>query len=100
MYRHAAAAVAVITLAGGAWTAAQAPPAAGGLAASIDANAGRYAAIATQIWGFAELGFQEEKSSALLQSTLADAGFAITRGVAGMPTAFTASYGSGKPVLA
>jgi aminobenzoyl-glutamate utilization protein B len=100
MYRHAAAAVAVVTLASGAWTAAQAPPPGGALAASIDANAGRYAAIATQIWGFAELGFQEEKSSALLQSTLADAGFAITRGAAGMPTAFTASYGSGKPVLA
>ena len=99
MYRYAAAAVALITLGGGTWTAGQSAPPAGVLTASIDANAERYAAVAKQIWGFAELGFQEEKSSALLQSTLSDAGFAVTRGVAGMPTAFTASYGRGAPVI-
>jgi len=47
-----------------------------------------------------ELGFQEERSSAILQATLAEAGFTIVKGVAGMPTAFTASYGRGKPVIA
>ena len=56
-------------------------------------------AIARQIWEFAELGYQEEQSSALLQKTLAGAGFDVQKGVAGMPTGFTASYGSGKPVL-
>jgi aminobenzoyl-glutamate utilization protein B len=68
--------------------------------ASIDARRDQYSAIAKQIWDYAELGFQEEKSAALLQKTLADAGFTVQTGVAGMPTAFTAGYGSGKPVIA
>ena len=46
------------------------------------------------------MGYQEEKSSALLQRTLIDAGFQINSGVADMPTAFTASYGTGYPVIA
>jgi aminobenzoyl-glutamate utilization protein B len=58
-----------------------------------------YKAIASQIWRNAELGFQEEKSSGLLQETLKKAGFTIEAGVSGMPTAFVASYGSGKPVI-
>lgn len=66
---------------------------------SIDKKYDQYAAIAHQIWGFAELGYQENQSSALLQQTLKDAGFTIESGVAGMPTAFVASYGSGKPVI-
>src|SRR5260221_735766 len=39
------------------------------------------------------------QSSALLQQTLKDAGFQIEAGVAGMPTAFVATYGSGKPMI-
>jgi aminobenzoyl-glutamate utilization protein B len=66
----------------------------------LDAHAEHYAGVAKQIWGFAELGFQETKSSALLQSELEQAGFRLSKGVAGMPTAFTAEYGSGKPVIA
>ncbi|MFM8742923.1 MAG: amidohydrolase, partial [Cytophagales bacterium] len=58
-----------------------------------------YAAIARQIWANAELGFQETKSSALLQETLRNAGFEVNAGVAEMPTAFVATYGSGKPVI-
>ena len=65
----------------------------------IDANTTTYAEAAMQIWNFAELGYQEYKSSALLQETLKEAGFTITSGVAGMPTAFIAEYGSGKPVI-
>ena len=65
----------------------------------IDANTTAYADAAMQIWNFAELGYQEYKSSALLQKTLKEAGFTITTGVAGMPTAFIAEYGSGKPVI-
>src|SRR6185503_12654406 len=53
-----------------------------------------------RIWGFAEVGFQEYRSSALLRSELAAAGFKVDSGVAQIPTAFTASYGSGKPVIA
>lgn len=66
----------------------------------IDSRYDQYAGIAHKIWQFAEVGFQETKSSALLQETLAQAGFRVESGVAGMPTAFTATYGSGKPVIA
>ena len=67
---------------------------------TIDARSPEYAEIAQQIWGYAELGYQEEKSTALLQSTLVDAGFKMYIGVADMPTAFIAEYGSGSPVIA
>lgn len=55
--------------------------------------------VARSIWSFAERGFLEEKSTALLQDVLQKEGFQIEKGVAGMPTAFVASYGSGKPVI-
>jgi aminobenzoyl-glutamate utilization protein B len=67
--------------------------------ASIDANSDRYAQIARQIWDFAEVGYRETQSSALLQQQLRAAGFRIEPGVAGMPTAFVASYGTGQPVI-
>ncbi len=70
------------------------------VAASIDADGAKYANVALEIWEFAEVGYQEEKSSALLQSELRSAGFQVDAGVAGMPTAFVASYGSGGPVIA
>lgn len=70
------------------------------LAAAIDARRADYGALAKQIWGFAELGYQEEKSAALLRARLTKAGFKVERGVAGMPTAFVASYGQGAPVIA
>jgi aminobenzoyl-glutamate utilization protein B len=66
---------------------------------SIDGKFDFYSDIAQKIWGFAEVGFQETQSSALLQQTLKEAGFQIEPGVAGMPTAFIATYGSGKPVI-
>lgn len=66
---------------------------------SIDNKQDLYSGIAQKIWGFAEVGFQETQSSALLQQTLKDAGFQVEAGVAGMPTAFVATYGSGKPVI-
>lgn len=58
------------------------------------------ARIAQSLWDLAELGYQEEQSSALLQKTLQDAGFSLNVGVADIPTAFVASYGSGGPVIA
>jgi len=57
-------------------------------------------AVALQIWNWAEVGYQEEQTSARLQKELRDAGFSVRAGVAGMPTAFVAEYGSGKPVIA
>jgi len=67
---------------------------------TLDDKATHYAGIAHQIWNFAELGYQEVKSSALLQEELSKAGFSLERGVADIPTAFVASFGSGKPVIA
>ena len=67
--------------------------------AHVEANAAAYASTAQQIWDLAEVGYQEVESSALLQAHLADAGFDIEPGVAGMPTAFVASWGSGSPVI-
>jgi len=56
---------------------------------------------ALQIWKFAEPGYQEEQSSALLQQQLTEAGFTVTPGIAGEPTAFLASYRNGDgPVVA
>ena len=65
----------------------------------INALAEEYAAIAQRIWDYAEVGYMETQSSELLQSTLRDAGFTVEAGVAGMPTAFVGSYGSGEPVI-
>jgi len=65
----------------------------------LDNQFDKYSTIAQQIWNWAELGYQEEKSSALLQETLKEAGFAIQSGVADIPTAFIASYGSGEPII-
>ncbi len=56
--------------------------------------------ISDSIWSYAELGLQEYKSSKLLADTLEQAGFKVERGLAGMPTCFVASYGTGKPVIA
>ncbi|HKW99426.1 MAG TPA: amidohydrolase [Bryobacteraceae bacterium] len=51
------------------------------------------------IFSFSELGFQEFETSAYVTGILEKEGFTVTRGVAGMPTAFVASWGSGKPVI-
>ena len=56
--------------------------------------------LATALWEYAEVGYQETKSSALLQETLEAEGFTVNAGVAGIPTAFVASYGDTGPVIA
>lgn len=66
----------------------------------LDSKSEVYGGIAQNIWELAEMGYQEEKSSALLQETLSVEGFTIKKGVAGIPTAFIAEYGSGAPVIA
>ncbi len=55
--------------------------------------------VALRIWEWAEVGYQEEKSSGLLQEQLTAAGFSVEAGVAGMPTAFMAEWGAGGPVI-
>ncbi len=67
--------------------------------ARIQQQESHYSAIAQKIWNYAEVGYKEKQSSALLQETLKQAGFTIESGVAGIPTAFVASYGQGKPVI-
>jgi aminobenzoyl-glutamate utilization protein B len=59
----------------------------------------RDAEVAAQIWQWAEVGYQEKRSSALLQTQLREAGFDVKAGVAAIPTAFIATAGSGKPVI-
>lgn len=59
----------------------------------------KFGRISDAVWSYAELGLQEHKSSALLIKTLAEAGFTVEKRLAGMPTCFVASYGSGKPVV-
>lgn len=59
----------------------------------------KYGVIADSIWNFAELGMQEFRSSALLVRTLSAEGFSVETGVAGMPTSFIATWGSGHPVI-
>ncbi|OAV74973.1 Aminobenzoyl-glutamate utilization protein B [Bacteroidales bacterium Barb7] len=58
-----------------------------------------YDKIQKSIWATPELGFLEEKSSAVHQKHLTENGFKVESGVAGMPTAFIATYGSGSPVI-
>ena len=52
-----------------------------------------------QIWEFAEVGLDEKRSSALLVEKLRAGGFDVRVGMANMPTAFVASFGSGQPVI-
>ena len=66
----------------------------------IDSKSSKYSEIAQTIWNYAEMGYQEKKSSALLQKTLADEGFMIKKGIAEIPTAFSASFGTDGPVIA
>lgn len=83
-------------------------PAATAQVAALKANAAAqlqqqyptYKQTALQIWEYAELGYKEVKSSELLQQQLKAAGFSVEAGVAGIPTAFVATYGSGQPVVA
>jgi len=67
---------------------------------SIDDSQKTYAEIAQQIWSYAEMGYQEAQSRCPLAKTLNDQGFKIEAGVAEIPTAFVASFGSGSPVIA
>jgi aminobenzoyl-glutamate utilization protein B len=59
----------------------------------------KYGVISDAIWNYAELPMQEFKSSAILIKALEEEGFKVDKGVAGMPTCFVATWGSGKPVI-
>ena len=65
----------------------------------VDRRADELRAVNQRIWELAEVGLEEHESSALLVEKLKAAGFDVKSGVSGMPTAFVASYGSGKPII-
>jgi aminobenzoyl-glutamate utilization protein B len=65
----------------------------------VDQHSAEYIETSKKIWQYAEMGYHEEKSSALLQQDLKAAGFSIQAGVADEPTGFIASFGQGKPVI-
>ncbi len=67
--------------------------------ASIDEHAGELTKLSDQVWTFAETALQEHRSAKLLADYAESKGFTVTRNVAGMPTAFVASFGSGKPII-
>lgn len=66
---------------------------------SIDSHRGALVDLADQIWAFAETALRETRSAAVLADYAESQGFVVERGVAGMPTAFVASFGSGRPVI-
>ena len=66
---------------------------------SLDKRSADLAQASKQIWDFAEVGYQEEKSTVVLQEMLKKEGFTLQAGVAEIPTAFVATYGEGKPVI-
>ncbi|MDY0098243.1 MAG: amidohydrolase [Bacteroidales bacterium] len=59
----------------------------------------KFGIVSDSIWTYAELGMQEFRSSALLIKVLEEEGFKVEKGVAGIPTCFIASWGTGKPVI-
>ena len=65
----------------------------------IDAKAKLIQVMVDQVFSFGELGFQEFETSKYLTGLLEENGFTVERNVAGIPTAFVARWGSGKPVI-
>ena len=55
--------------------------------------------LADQVWAFAETALRETRSATMLADYAEQQGFQVERGVAGMPTAFVASYGEGRPII-
>ena len=69
-------------------------------AGQIDGMKKQAQVMVDTVFSFGELGFQEFETSKYLSDTLEKAGFKVDRGVAGIPTAFLATWGEGKPVIA
>jgi aminobenzoyl-glutamate utilization protein B len=67
--------------------------------ASVDTHAAELTVLSDKIWEYAETALREHKSSKLLADYAEEKGFTVTRGVSGMPTAFIAKFGSGRPII-
>ncbi len=69
-------------------------------ARKVEENAKLAQVMVDKVFSFAELGFQEVETSNYLTGILEENGFTIERAISGIPTAWTAKWGSGKPVIA
>ena len=69
------------------------------LVGQIDAMKKQAQVMVDSVFSFGELGFQEFETSKYLTAILEKEGFKIERGIAGIPTAWLATWGSGKPVI-
>ncbi|MCO4821369.1 MAG: amidohydrolase [Flavobacteriaceae bacterium] len=67
--------------------------------ASVENHKSKLIDISDEIWALAETAFEENKSAKILADYAEEQGFTVERGVAEMPTAFVATYGSGRPVI-
>ena len=67
--------------------------------ASVEKHERELIAISDSIWALAETAFEEHQSARILADYAESQGFNVERGVAGIPTAFVATYGSGSPVI-
>jgi aminobenzoyl-glutamate utilization protein B len=67
--------------------------------ASIDKHAGELTSVSDKVWGYAETALREHKSSKVLADFAEAQGFTVTRNVSGMPTAFVAKFGTGRPIV-
>jgi aminobenzoyl-glutamate utilization protein B len=67
--------------------------------ASIDRHSAEIIHLSDQVWAFAETALREHRSAELLANYAQAQGFRVERGISGMPTAFLASYGEGKPII-
>ena len=67
--------------------------------ASIEGRKAELIGLSDQIWSFAETALRETRSAKLLADYAEKQGFKVERGVAGMPTAFVATYGEGRPII-
>src|SRR4029453_1687711 len=65
----------------------------------VDGQSAALIDLSDQVWRFAETALKETKSSKVLADYAEQQGFRVTRGVAGLPTAFVAEFGEGSPVI-
>ncbi|OMP66303.1 amidohydrolase [Domibacillus epiphyticus] len=65
----------------------------------INSNESLFTSMAKQIWENPQVAYEEKYASELQRTTMEEAGFTITSNVGGIPTAFVAEYGSGKPII-
>jgi aminobenzoyl-glutamate utilization protein B len=66
---------------------------------SVDKHADELTGLSDEIWAYAETALREHRSAAALADYAEKQGFTVQRGVAGMPTAFIATFGQGRPII-